>query len=62
MILDSGKLNLIQCFSIGKKVLCSEGKKKMYFGTSSQILVFDWHGIRLLTYPLEVNFIPGTLL
>ena len=62
MILDDSKLHIVQCWSIGKKVFSSEGKNKIYFGISSQIVVYDWNGLKLHTHPLDVNFLPGTML
>lgn len=52
MVYDGKNLNLIQCWPIGKKILCSEGKERLYFGLSSQIVIFNWYGIKLGSYPL----------
>ncbi len=62
IVLDHIRLKMLQSWSIGKKVMCSEGKERLYFGISSQIAVFNWYGVKLFTYPLDINFVPGTLL
>jgi len=62
MLLDDTRLHLIQCWPIGKKILCSEGKNKLYFGMSTQIVVYDWYGVKIHSHPLDVNFMPATML
>ena len=62
MIFDNKKLHTLQCWAIGKKVLCSEGKGRVYFGLSFQIVGYSWYGVKEFMYQLDVNFLPGTML
>jgi WD40 repeat protein len=62
MVLDHMKLKIMQGWSIGKKIMCSEGKERLYFGVSNQVSVFSWHGVKLFSHSFEVTFIPGSML
>ncbi len=60
--MDDFSLNIIQAWNIGKKILCSYGKNNLYFGLSSQILVYSWNGIKLNNFSLDINFLPCIIL